>query len=171
MTRLLEPSRPKFTSSTSPCLLLAAAVVDTVWLTRSVMVAHRIACDVGQLRQDIHDKIVASGGSRVFFASKHMIALRIKEKVLAQAQHLSHSMRLKHQDRRAHGSAEEAHPQVQTEASDRSLSRHVSHLRKSLKEVSFSTCKICDPSPCCLPRRTYLRDPQCLPKESNKTSP
>jgi len=42
----------------------------------------------------------------------------------------SYSMRLKHRDRRAHGSAEEAHPKVQTEASDRSLSRHVSHPRK-----------------------------------------
>jgi len=34
MTRLLEPSRQKFISWTSPCLLLTAAVVDTLWLTR-----------------------------------------------------------------------------------------------------------------------------------------
>jgi hypothetical protein len=40
-------------------------------------------------------------------------------------------MRLKHWDRCTHGSAEEAYPQVQTEASDRLLSRHVSHPRKS----------------------------------------
>jgi len=67
----------------------------------------------------------------VLFASKHVIALRIKRKVLARAHRLSHSMRLKHRDRRPHESAEEAHPQVQTEASDRSLSRHcVSHPRK-----------------------------------------
>ena len=39
-------------------------------------------------------------------------------------------MRLKHRDRRPHESAEEAHPQVQTEASDGSLSRRVSHPRK-----------------------------------------
>jgi len=43
-------------------------------------------------------------------------------------------MRLKYRDRRAHGSSEEAHPKVQTEATDRSLSRHVSHpLRKSAR--------------------------------------
>jgi len=30
-----------------------------------VVDAHRLACVAGQLRQDIHDKIVASGGSRV----------------------------------------------------------------------------------------------------------
>jgi len=74
--------------------------------------------------------IVASGDSRVLLASKHVIVLRIKSKVLARAHHLSHSMHLKQQDRRAHGSAEEAHPKVQTETSDRSLSRHVSHPRK-----------------------------------------
>jgi len=39
-------------------------------------------------------------------------------------------MRFKHRDRRAHGCAEEAHPKVQTEASDKSLSRHVSHPRE-----------------------------------------
>jgi len=144
-------ARPKFTSSTSPYVLFAAAVVDTSWLTRTVTAAHRIACVVGQLRQDNHDMIVASGGSRVFFASKHMIALRIKRKVLVQAQHPSHNMRSKHQDRRAHGSAEEAHPEIQTEASDRLLSRHVSHPRKNLKEVLLTTCKTCDPSPCRLP--------------------
>jgi len=66
----------------------------------------------------------------VLFASKHVIALRIKRKVLAQAHCPSHSMRIKHQDRRAHGSAKEAHPKVQNEASDRSLSRHVSNSRK-----------------------------------------
>jgi len=38
-----------------------------------VVDAHRVACVVGQLRQDIHDMIAASGCSRVFFASKHMI--------------------------------------------------------------------------------------------------
>jgi len=85
---------------------------------------------VGQLRQDIHDMIVASGGSRVLFASKHVIALRIKRKVLARAHHPSHSIRFQHRDRRAHGSAEEAHPKVQTEASDMSLTRHISHPRK-----------------------------------------
>jgi len=63
--------------------------------------------------------IVASGGSRVLFAGKHVIVLRIKRKVLAQAHRPSQSMRLKHLDRRTHGSVEEAHPQVQTEASDR----------------------------------------------------
>jgi len=95
-----------------------------------VVDAHRVACVAGQLRQDIHDMIVASGGSRVLFANKHVIALRIKRKVLTRAHGPSNSMRLKHRDRRAHGSAEEAHPQVQTEASDRSLSRHVSRPRK-----------------------------------------
>jgi len=74
--------------------------------------------------------IVASGGSRVLFASKHVITFRIKRKFLARAHCPNHSMRLKHRGRCAHGSAEEAHPQVQTEASDRSLSRHVSHPRK-----------------------------------------
>ena len=59
-----------------------------------------------------------------------MIALQIKRKLLARAHCPSHSMRLMHRNRRAHGSAEEAHPQVQTETSDRSLSRHVSHPRK-----------------------------------------
>jgi len=73
--------------------------------------------------------IVALGGSRVLLASKHVISLGIKRKVLAQAHCLSHSIRLKHPDRRAHGPAQEAHPKVQTEASDRSLSRHVSHPR------------------------------------------
>jgi len=95
-----------------------------------VIDAHRVACVAGQLHQDIHDMIVASGGSRVLFASNDVIALRIKRKVLARAHCPSHSMRLKHRNRRAHGSAEEAHPQVQTEASDRSLRRHVSHPRK-----------------------------------------
>ena len=47
-------------------------------------------------------------------------------------------MRFKHWDRRAHGSAEEAHPKVQTEVSDRSLSRHVSDPRKR-KPVEVST--------------------------------
>jgi len=81
-----------------------------------VVDAHRVACHgvAGQFRQDIHDMIiVASGGSRVLFASKHVIALRIKRNFLARAHHPSHSMRLKHLDRHAHGSAEEAHPQVQ----------------------------------------------------------
>ena len=50
--------------------------------------------------------------------------------VLARAHRPSHSMRFKHRDRRAHGLAEGTHPKVQTEASDRSLSRHVSHPRK-----------------------------------------
>jgi len=95
-----------------------------------VIDVRRVACVAGQLRQDIHDMIVASGGSRVLFASKDVITLRIKRKVLAQAHCPSHSMRLKHRDRRAHGSAEEAHLQVQTEASDRSLSRHVSQSKK-----------------------------------------
>jgi len=56
--------------------------------------------------------IVASGGSRVLFASKHVIAFRIKGEVLARAHYPSYSMRLKYGDRRAHGSAEEAHPKV-----------------------------------------------------------
>jgi len=30
---------------------------------------HRVACVAGQLRQDLYDLIVASGGSRVFFAT------------------------------------------------------------------------------------------------------
>jgi len=59
-----------------------------------------------------------------------VIALQVNRKFLAQAHRPSHSMCLKHRDRRAHGSAEEAHPQVQNEACDRSLSRHVSHPRK-----------------------------------------
>jgi len=72
-----------------------------------VVDAHKVACVAGQWRQNIHDHdmIVASGGSHVLFSSKHVMVLRIKRKVLAQAYHLSHSMRLKHQDRRAHGSA------------------------------------------------------------------
>jgi len=74
--------------------------------------------------------IVVLGGSRVLFASKHVIILRIKGKVLARENCLTHNMRLKRQDRRAHGSEEGAHPQVQTEASNRTLSRHVSHPRK-----------------------------------------
>jgi len=114
-----------------------------------VVDAHRVACVAGQLRQDMHDMIVASGGSRVLFARKHVIALRITRKVLARAHRPSHSMRLKHRDRRAHGSAEEAHPQVQTEASDRSLGRHVSYPRKRAqvevpKLLNFSRrCRIC----------------------------
>jgi len=91
-----------------------------------VVDAHRVACVAGQLCQDIYAMILASGGSCVLFASKHVIALRIKRKVLARAHRLSHSMRLKHRDRCAHGSAEEAHPEVQIESSHRSLSRHFS---------------------------------------------
>jgi len=107
-----------------------------------VVDAHRVACVAGQLRQDVYAMILASGGSCVLFASKHVMALQIKRKVLARAHGPSHSMRLKHRDRRAHGSAEEAHPQVQTESSDRSLSRHFSHPRrrapvKVLKLVLF----------------------------------
>ena len=114
------------------------------------------------MRQDIHNMIVASSGSSAFFASKHVIALWIKRKVLARAHHPSHSMRLKYGDRRAHGSAEEAHPQVQTKASDRSLSKHVSHPRKRapVKVPSlllFSRrCRIC--------RRTVGVDSVCLRK-------
>ena len=63
-----------------------------------VVDAHRVACVAGQLRQDIHNMIVSSGGSRVLFASKHVIALRIKRKVLARAHHPSHSMLLKYRD-------------------------------------------------------------------------
>jgi len=74
--------------------------------------------------------IVVSGGSRVLFACKHVIALPIKRKDLARAHRPSNSMRFKHQDMGAHGSAEEAHPKIQTDASDRSLSRHVSHPSK-----------------------------------------
>jgi len=102
----------------------------------------------------------ASGGSRVPFASKDVIALQIKRKALARAHCPSHSMRLKHRDRRAHGSAEEAHPQVQTEASDRSLSRHVSHPRKRAPAkvpslLLFSRrCRIC--------RRSVGVDRVCL---------
>jgi len=48
-----------------------------------VVDAHRVACVAGQLRQDIHDMIVASGGSHVFFSSKRVSALRIKGKALA----------------------------------------------------------------------------------------
>ena len=87
--------------------------------------AHRVACVAGQLRQDIHDMIVASGGSRVLSASKHVIVLRIKSNVLGRLHRPSHSVHLDYQDRYAHGSAEEAHPKVQTEVSDRSFSRHV----------------------------------------------
>jgi len=47
-----------------------------------VVDAHRVACVAGQLRQHIHDMIVASGGFRVLFASKHVIALRIRQKFL-----------------------------------------------------------------------------------------
>jgi len=59
-----------------------------------------------------------------------VIVLRIKRKVLARAHHPSHSMHLEHRDRRAHGSAGEAHPKVQTDASDRSMTRHGSHPRE-----------------------------------------
>jgi len=52
-----------------------------------VIDSHRVAFVAGQLRQDIHDMIVASDGSRVLFASKHVITLRIKSKVLARAHH------------------------------------------------------------------------------------
>jgi len=45
-----------------------------------VVDAHKMTCVAGQLRQDIHDMMVASGGSRVLFANKHVIALRIKRK-------------------------------------------------------------------------------------------
>jgi len=48
-----------------------------------VIDAHRVACVACQLRQDIHDMIVASGSSQVLFASKDVIALQIKRKVLA----------------------------------------------------------------------------------------
>jgi len=76
--------------------------------------------------------IVASGGSRVLFASKHVIALWIKRKRFARAHRPSQSMRFKHCDRRAHTSADsrKVHPKVQTDASNRSLSSHVSHPRK-----------------------------------------
>jgi len=74
--------------------------------------------------------IVVSGGSSVLFENKHVISLRIKNKVLAQSHRPSHSMRLEHRCRHVHGSAEEDHPKVQTEASDKSLNRHVSHPRK-----------------------------------------
>jgi len=127
-----------------------------------VVDTHRVACVADQLHQDINDMIVASGGSCVLFASKHVIALRIKKKYLARAHHLSHSMRLKHWDRQAHGSAEEAHPQVQTEASDRTLSRHVSHPRKRAPVkvrtlLLFSKrCRIC--------RRGVGVDSVCLRK-------
>ena len=47
-------------------------------------------------------------------------------------------MRLKHRDRHAHGSAEEAHVKVQTEASDRSLSTHISHQERGL-QLRFQT--------------------------------
>ena len=95
-----------------------------------VIDSHRVACVAGQLRQDIHDMIVASDGSRVLFSNIDVITLRIKRTDLARALCPSHSMRLKHQNRCALGSAKEPHPQVQTEASDMSLSRHVSHPRK-----------------------------------------
>jgi len=42
-----------------------------------VVDAHRVTCVAGQLRQDTHDMIVALGGSRVLFASEHVIAMRI----------------------------------------------------------------------------------------------
>jgi len=48
-----------------------------------VVDAHRVACVAGQLHQDIHDMIVASGGLPVLFASKHVIALQINRKFLA----------------------------------------------------------------------------------------
>jgi len=70
--------------------------------------------------------MVASGGFRLLGASKHVIALRIKRKVLARAHCPSRSMRLEHWDRSGHGSEEKAHPsEVQTEGSDRSLSSEV----------------------------------------------
>jgi len=68
-----------------------------------VVDTHRVACVAGQLRQDILDMIVTSGGSCVLLASKHVIALRIQIKVLARAHLPSHSMLFKHWDRRAHG--------------------------------------------------------------------
>jgi len=40
-----------------------------------------------------------------------------------------------------------------------------------LMEVLLTTGKTCDPSPGPLPLRTYLRDAQWLPKESNQTPP
>ena len=96
-----------------------------------VIDAHRVACVAGQLRRDIHDMIVASGGSHVLFANKHVTTLQIEREVLARAHRLSHSMRFKHQDRRAHGSSQKkSHLKVQIKASYRSLSRHVSHPRK-----------------------------------------
>ena len=97
-----------------------------------------------------------------FFARKDVIALRIKGKILARALCPNHSMRLKLRDRHAHGSAEEAHPQVQIEASDRSLSRHVSHPRKRARVkvpslLLFSRrCRIC--------RRSVGVDSVCLRK-------
>jgi len=45
--------------------------------------------------------IVASGDTRVLFASKHMIALRIKRQVLARAHRPSHSMCFEHRNGRA----------------------------------------------------------------------
>jgi len=105
-------------------------VAGSLRLRHLVVDAHRVAYVAGQLCQYIHDMIVASSGSHVLFASKHVMALRIKRKVLARAHRQSHSMRFKHQDRRAHGSAKKTLPKVQTVASDRSLSRHVNHPRK-----------------------------------------
>jgi len=135
---------------TKVCKLDIALLVACGRRRRHLVVdAHRVACVTGQLRQDIHDMIVASGGSCVLFASKHVIALRIKRKVLTRAHRTSHSMRLKHLDRRANRSAEEAHPQIYIEAGDRSLSRHVSHPRKSASVqvpnlLLFSRdCRIC----------------------------
>ena len=64
MTRLLEPSRVK----TKVYKFDIDLLVDGGCRCQHLVVdAHRVACVAGQLYQDIHDMIVASGGSHVLF--------------------------------------------------------------------------------------------------------
>jgi len=105
--------------------------------------------------QHINDKVVRANKTKVYkldddllvvcgHRRRHLV-IDAHRKVLARAHCPNHSIRLKHQDRCAYGSAEEAHPQVQTEASDRLLSRHVSHPRKGspVKVPSLLLFRIC----------------------------
>ena len=61
---------------------IALLVADGCHRRHLVVDAHRVACVAGQLRQDIHDIIVASGGSRVLFASKHVSPCGSRQKFL-----------------------------------------------------------------------------------------
>jgi len=69
---------PSFYDPRTPHVLKTLLVACGCRRRPLVVDAHRVACVAGQLRQDIQDMILASGGFCLFFASKHVISLRIK---------------------------------------------------------------------------------------------